>query len=147
MYHSICTTSHATGSSHPCRHNGHGGPLESLKVRLTLPLARAEHRPTHTGRFGEARKSRSANDVVVCSWEVYVPRHTASMSSHFFPMQACVSRYASCEDCARPSATMGDVGKKHQPRPNTHETRHRFSWSYGRLLALRLEYIFLSIFQ
>jgi hypothetical protein len=31
LYHFICTTRHATGSSHPCRHNGHGGPLESLK--------------------------------------------------------------------------------------------------------------------
>lgn len=70
--------------------------MESLKVRLTLPLAPAKDRPTHTGRF--ARKSRSANDVVVCFWEVYVPRRTASTPSHFAPMQACVSRYASCEE-------------------------------------------------
>jgi hypothetical protein len=83
LYQSICTTSHATGSSHPCRHNGHGGPLESLNVRLTLPLASKGRAHTHRSLRGEARKSRSADDVVVCSWEVYVPRHTAGMSSHF----------------------------------------------------------------
>lgn len=37
LYHPICTTRHATGSSHPCRHNGHGGPLESLKFGSRYP--------------------------------------------------------------------------------------------------------------
>ncbi|KAG9868747.1 hypothetical protein KCU77_g45, partial [Aureobasidium melanogenum] len=37
LYHPICTTRHATGSSHPCRHNGHGGPLENLKFGSRYP--------------------------------------------------------------------------------------------------------------
>jgi hypothetical protein len=93
---------------------------------------------THRSLRGEARNSRSANDVAVCSWEVYVPRHTAGKSSHFIPMQARVSRYASC---ARPSAD--DVGNGNRSRWKAHNTRDdRFfctAPTYGRLLALLLQ--------
>ena len=87
------------GPAHPCRHNGHGGPLESLKVRLTLPLAPAEDGPTHTGRFAE-RRARA--DLRMMSWSALgrftYPGTPQSTSSHFVTMQACVSRYASCEE-------------------------------------------------
>ena len=100
LYHSICTTSHATGSSPSLQAQRSwwtiGKPKSSAHVTISSSRGRAH---THRSLRGEARKSRSANDVVVCSWEVYVPRHTAKhvVSFRYYAslcFEICVMRRA-----------------------------------------------------
>jgi hypothetical protein len=69
------------------------------------------------------------------------------MSSHLSQREPVFRDMRHAKDCERPNAAMADVGKEHQPRWNAHKMRGQFFSTYGRLLALRLEYIFLPIFQ
>lgn len=147
LYHSICTTSHAPGSSPSLQAQRSwwtiGKPKSSAHVTLSSSRGRA-----HTHRSLRAQEQICA--VRMMSWSASGRfTYPGALQARRLISLLCkpVFRDMRHAKSARPSATMGDVGKKYQPRRNTQETRHTLSWSYGRLLALRLEYIFMSIFQ